>query len=472
VTLHQGANQSANGTAIDAAGNSASTTVAHVNVDKTAPTITGAPTTAPNGAGWYKGDVTIHWTCADALSGLDGPCPADTVLTGEGASLSASASISDLAGNVASATVSGIKIDRTAPITTSNAPVGWQSANVSVHFTANDNLAGVATTYSKLDGAGSVSGTDITVTAEGTHTIEFWSVDAAGNAESHHTATVQIDKTKPSITGAPTTAPNGAGWYRTPVTVHFTCADQAGLSGIASCTGDQTISTSGANQSVSGTAVDNAGNSRSFTVNGLNVDLVAPGVAISGITDGATYPLGAAPAPSCTTTDALSGPAGCAGTLTGGTSNGVGSYTYTAKGRDNAGNETTKSATFSVAYVFSGFLQPINDTAHQIGVATSVFKAGSTVPVKFDLRRANGSVAAPNALPQWLTPVRGASLNAAVDESLYSAPATSGDAYRVGDSGGQYIYNWSTKGLAAGFYYRIGVRLDDGTTYTVNIGLK
>ena len=38
--------------------------------------------------------------------------------------------------------------------------------------------------------------------------------------------------------------------------------------------------------------------------------------------------------------------------------------------------------------------------------------------------------------------------------------------------GGQYIYNWSTKGLAAGFYYRIGVRLDDGATYTVNIGLK
>jgi hypothetical protein len=131
-----------------------------------------------------------------------------------------------------------------------------------------------------------------------------------------------------------------------------------------------------------------------------------------------------------------------------------------------------KSATFSVAYVFSGFLQPINDTAHQTGAATSVFKAGSTVPVKFELRRANGSVAVPNALPQWLTPVRGASLNAAVDESLYSAPSTAGDQYRVGDASGQYIYNWSTKGLAAGFYYRIGVRLDDGTTYAVNIGLK
>jgi hypothetical protein len=470
ATLHEGADQSASGSVTDGAGNTASATVAHINVDKTAPTITGAPTTSPNGAGWYKGDVTIHWTCADALSGLDGPCPADTVLTGEGASLSASASIGDLADNVASATVIGIKIDRTAPTTTSNVPAGWQATDVAVHFTTSDNLSGVAKTYSKVDNGSTVAGADIAVTTEGTHTVEYWSVDAAGNAESHHTATVQIDKTKPTISGAPTTAPNGAGWYRTPVTVHFSCSDA--LSGIASCTADQTISTSGANQSVTGTAVDNAGNSKTVAVTGLHVDLVAPNVSISGVTDGASYPLGSVPTPSCTTADSLSGSAGCTGTLSGGTSNGVGTYTYTAKGRDNAGNETMKSATFSVAYVFSGFLQPINDTAHQTGAATSVFKAGSTVPVKFELRRANGSVAVPNALPQWLTPVRGASLNAAVDESLYSAPSTAGDQYRVGDASGQYIYNWSTKGLAAGFYYRIGVRLDDGTTYAVNIGLK
>jgi hypothetical protein len=34
------------------------------------------------------------------------------------------------------------------------------------------------------------------------------------------------------------------------------------------------------------------------------------------------------------------------------------------------------------------------------------------------------------------------------------------------------MYNWSTKNLPAGYYYRIGVRLDDGTTYTVNVGLR
>ena len=110
-------------------------------------------------------------------------------------------------------------------------------------------------------------------------------------------------------------------------------------------------------------------------------------------------------------------------------------------------------STHSVVYAFSGFLQPINDTAHQVGVATSIFNGGSTVPVKFEIRRADGTAVSPVSTPQWLTPVKGSPLSAAVDESAYAAPATVGDIYRV--AGSQYIYNWSTKGLPTGFYYRI-----------------
>ena len=36
----------------------------------------------------------------------------------------------------------------------------------------------------------------------------------------------------------------------------------------------------------------------------------------------------------------------------------------------------------------------------------------------------------------------------------------------------QYQYNWKTRGFASGFYWRIGVALDDGQTYFVYIGLK
>ena len=138
---------------------------------------------------------------------------------------------------------------------------------------------------------------------------------------------------------------------------------------------------------------------------------------------------------------------------------------------DRAGNTTTATVSFRIGYRFDGFLQPINDTAHQIGTSTSIFKAGSTVPVKFQLRRADGTVVQTVTAPQWLIPSKGAATSAAVDESLYSSASTGGDTYRA-DGTTQYIYNWGTDKSAAGFYWRIGVRLDDGSTYYVNIGLR
>ena len=54
------------------------------------------------------------------------------------------------------------------------------------------------------------------------------------------------------------------------VTVSFTCADA--LSGVASCTSDQTLSTDGSGLSVTGTAVDAEGNSSTSTVSGINID--------------------------------------------------------------------------------------------------------------------------------------------------------------------------------------------------------
>jgi hypothetical protein len=125
-----------------------------------------------------------------------------------------------------------------------------------------------------------------------------------------------------------------------------------------------------------------------------------------------------------------------------------------------------------VIYRFDGFLQPINDTAHQVDQTTSVFKGGSTVPVKFQLKRDDGSVVQANTAPVWVTPAKGSATTAAVDESLYSEPADSASVYRWDSSAQQYIYNWGTSGGVRNYYYRIGVRLDDGQTYFVNIALR
>ena len=132
--------------------------------------------------------------------------------------------------------------------------------------------------------------------------------------------------------------------------------------------------------------------------------------------------------------------------------------------------KTFVPGSLKIVYGFPGFLQPINDTMHQIGQSLSVFKAGSTVPVKFQLKKSDGTMVQARTLPIWLSPQKGSSMSATVDESVYSGVATSGTAFKW--DGSQYIYNWSTKGLSAGYWYKISVQLDDGNVYFVTVGLK
>jgi hypothetical protein len=470
-TLGEGENQSAGGTAIDAADNESGLfTLTGINVDKTDPTLSGVVTPEPNGNGWYNGDVTVKWTAADALSGIDGSTPADSTITSEGDALSTSASVSDKAGNTVSTTVKGIQIDRHAPSTVATAPSGWQSTDVTVTLTATDNLSGVAGTYYRVDGGAQKTGTSVSITTEGTHAVAYWSVDKAGNTEMAGTATVLVDKTAPTITGRVLTSPNGDGWYNSPVTVRFDCTDA--VSGIASCQPDAPLGAQGAN-SATGTAVDNAGNKGTVTLSGILIDTVAPSVTIGGVKDGAVYTVGAVPTATASATDGTSGLAAPAtGTRTGGTANGVGTFTYTATATDKAGNRGTATVTYRVVYGYGTtlFLQPVNDTAHQTGVATSVFNAGQTIPMKFQLKNATGQVIQAGSAPKWLTPVKGSATTAAVNESAYTAVETVGGTYSW--DGTQYQYNWKTDKTQAGSYWRVGVSLDDGQTYYVNIALR
>lgn len=153
----------------------------------------------------------------------------------------------------------------------------------------------------------------------------------------------------------------------------------------------------------------------------------------------------------------------------------VGSYPITCSG-GSATNYTFAyvPATLTIQYRFDGFLQPINDTAHTqlcgSPCPVSIFKGGSTIPVKFQLKDANGVVVQTTGALQWLAPLKGGPTTAAVDESSFTDSATLGTVYYW--DGQQYHYNWSTKGLATGFYYRIGVKLDDGQIFYVYIGLR
>ncbi len=51
-----------------------------------------------------------------------------------------------------------------------------------------------------------------------------------------------------------------------------------------------------------------------------------------------------------------------------------------------------------IIYRWDGFLQPINDTAHDV-VTMSKFKMGQTIPAKFVLKDANGVIVQQSVKP-------------------------------------------------------------------------
>jgi hypothetical protein len=133
---------------------------------------------------------------------------------------------------------------------------------------------------------------------------------------------------------------------------------------------------------------------------------------------------------------------------------------------------TFATGTLAILYAWNGFLQPINDTVFNQTQSMSVFKGGSTVPVKFQLKDANGVSVKASTSPTWLTPQRGAVMSVSIDEVTYSYPATSGTTFTWDNTSQQYVYNWSTKGLTTGYWYRIYVKLEDGAIRSVVVGIR
>jgi hypothetical protein len=132
----------------DNAGNTETPKTLTVQLDKTPPSIKGARTPTPNANGWNNTNVTVSFACVDAVSGLaPGSPPGNTVISGEGINQSVSGACQDLAGNTASATLSGINIDKTAPTISGMPAAGCV-------FTETGKLIQIAT----VSGADALSG--------------------------------------------------------------------------------------------------------------------------------------------------------------------------------------------------------------------------------------------------------------------------------------------------------------------------
>src|SRR5262245_59955521 len=119
---------------MDNAGNTSTpVTIGSINIDKTAPTVSGGRTPAANANGWNNTNITVTFTGTDTLSGL-ASCTPSVVKSSEGADQSATGTCTDNAGNTsAPVTVSNINIDKTAPtLTGSKNPAananGWNNS--------------------------------------------------------------------------------------------------------------------------------------------------------------------------------------------------------------------------------------------------------------------------------------------------------------------------------------------------------
>lgn len=119
---------------------------ATIKIDKTPPAITSLTTEEPNELGWYKNDITIIFSAADDLSGVESVSPNQLIST-EGENQTVTGTASDKAGNVSSLNVSGINLDKTSPEITLNLPSDGAtyllSEVVIADWSAVDTLSGI-----------------------------------------------------------------------------------------------------------------------------------------------------------------------------------------------------------------------------------------------------------------------------------------------------------------------------------------
>jgi Glucodextranase, domain B len=258
-------------TVSDRAGNSASASIA-ISLDRTAPTVTAVRSPAAGPNGWVSSPVTVTFAATDALSGVNPVTLTPPITYSRDRNSSVTGRASDLAGNIGSFTLAGIKIDRTRPrltVSLQPAPTGsaWRNAPVTAHFTATDAGSGIAS--SPEDRFFPNEGRGLTVTGT--------AVDNVGLSTTV-TASFHIDLTPPTITTAFSRPPDVDGWYTGPVKATFVCADA--LSGIFSCRTPLVVASEGADLRLDAVAVDRARNTAQASET-VNMDLNPPALSIS-----------------------------------------------------------------------------------------------------------------------------------------------------------------------------------------------
>ncbi len=458
---------------VDFAGNEEATKSLTVKYDNTAPGIALKSRTPSNAAGWNNIDVTVEWDCTDNGSGPVAAVVSDT-LRSEGSNLTANGSCADLAGNTTSASVTGIKIDKTAPtLNCGSANTDWHASDQSVNCRPTDGGSGLA---DEVNDANFNLSTNV---AEGSETDSAQTgsrdvYDVAGNKETAGPFTFKVDRKAPTLSNLGVVAGTAGqnGWYISAVTNRFQASD--GGSGFVLPPGKSynidvaSGSSEGSAVSLASGAVSDAvGNSNPGIAVSVKIDLSDPtNIQFNGPADGDSYYFGDVPAAdtTCTANDAVSKLASC---VVSGYGTTVGSHTLTATATDNAGRTATVTRKYTVdAWTLKGFYSPV-DMGTSTTTVWNTVKNGSTVPLKFEVFKGTTELtdtAVVSALAKQITCGTGS-----VDD--IEVLATGSTSLRYDTTSGQFIYNWKTPSIANNCY-SVTMTTQDGSKITAHFKLK
>jgi hypothetical protein len=385
---------------VDNAGNVEEVNTEYVKLDKTAPVTTSNVTDE-----WLNKDAEVQLTAEDGKSGIAATyysvngsefmVGTEFTVTEEGVNEVQYYSV-DNAGNVEEVNMEYVKLDKTAPVTTSNVTDEWLNKEAEVQLTAEDGKSGIAATYYSVNGSDFTEGTEFTVTEEGVNEIQYYSVDNAGNVEEVNMEYVKLDKTAPVTTSNVTDE-----WLNEDMEVQLTAED--GKSGIAatyySVNGSDftegtefTVTEEGVYE-IQYYSVDNAGNVEEVNMENVKIDKTAPKAAwdLNG-----EYALGTELAVTYEALDSLSGIAEETLTFNGNTlENGdtvffdqPGEYEVKLTIKDKAGWETTLEKKIVIYIPADLDVRPgiIQDNKGQFTVALIVPEGFETIG--FDLESA------------------------------------------------------------------------------------
>ena len=276
--------------AVDNAGNtSADRAVGPFKIDNVAPT--GSLSHSPTN--WVNTDVKIHWSVADANSGVKQiKLPDGTIKTTATGDYTVSQNgtytfvVYDVAGNTLTLQETVTNIDKTPPTgSLSHNPTDWVIDYVKIHWTASDSQSG----FNRVvlpDGTSTTDASgDFTVTDNGTYTFTLY--DNVGNSRNLTENINNIDKIMPE--GVLSLQENRLTDEK--IKISWKAFDlQSGFSKIllpdstfsTNATGEFTVSQMG---DYSFVIYDRVGNTRELSINVSNVDMINPILEVTQDTD-------------------------------------------------------------------------------------------------------------------------------------------------------------------------------------------